>query len=56
MRKKRVYKGWAVMGTHGKIISIMFDDAKIPSLVQLGFTNEEAKKGDTGMFRVEFTL
>ncbi len=54
--KKKVYKGWAVMGTYGKIIVMHFDDDKIPALVQRGFTNDEAKKGDKGIKRFEFEL
>lgn len=54
--KEKKYKGWAVVGKFGRIIALTFDDQKLPPLVQLGFTNKEAKTTREKLYRVEFVL
>lgn len=53
--KPKVYTGWATVGKFGRIIALQFDDDK-PPLVQLGFTDEEAKTTKEKIYRFEFSL
>lgn len=56
MKPPKTYEGWAVVGKFGRIITMVFDDSKLPPLVQLGFTDKEAKETRERVYRIKFTL